>query len=228
MIWTCLELAVEESIQSHELHNVRTEASDCALFHGDEHLVVLRKPPNEVTVQGLAESSIGDSCRDSQIGEESVSSQAVLNHGTVTQKCHFRPFQQDSSLSDLNSQQFFQYHKSFLHDDSMMSVFETYLDWDALVVRREFDADSVASWVPETTGSVVNSSCSCYNVEKLGFVSRCHDNHVRQAGHVGHVECTAVCWSIGSDETSTVHCEANRQFLQIHIVDNLRMHHHER
>lgn len=100
----------------------------------------------------------------------------------------------------------------------------TNLDWDALVVDRELDADSVASWVPETTGSVVNSSCSRHYVEKLSFVGRCHDNHVRQAGHVGHVECTTVSWSIGSHETSTVHCEANRQFLQIHVVDYLRIH----
>jgi hypothetical protein len=59
------------------------------------------------------------------------------------------------------------------------------------------------------------------HVDQFGLVRRGHDDHVGQAGQIGHVERPGVGRPVGADEPGAVDGKAHRQVLERHVVDHL-------
>lgn len=85
-----------------------------------------------------------------------------------------------------------------------------YLKGSALVVRRKGDADTIPSWESEAARPIIYSCGRGDHVHELGLVRWCHDDHVRQASHVGDVESAAVSWPVRTHKTGSVQSKPNR------------------
>ena len=58
-------------------------------------------------------------------------------------------------------------------------------------------------------------------MHQFGFIRRCHDDHVRQAGEIGDIECAAMGLPVSADIPGAIHGKPNRQVLECDVMHDL-------
>ncbi len=152
-----------------------------------------REPADQILVERLCETRVGDGGRQAERGELVGGLEAVGKPRAERQDGDGGTLAHDAAAADLER--------------------------NADV--GEFDADAFAARIAQRARPVIDDDGGRDHVAKLGLVGRGHDDEVRQAAEVGEIEGAGVGRTVGTDEAGAVEREADREFLDGDVVHDL-------
>ncbi len=155
--------------------------------------MLAREAADQVRVEGLGEAGVGHR-RAEALGAEILGRhQAFLQTRTEIQDGNLGALANDPALADFQRR----------------------------ALRRQLDADALAARIAEGRRPVVDCGGRRHHVHQFQLVGRRHDDEVRQASEIGHVEGTRMGGAVGADQSRPIDGEPHRQLLQGNVVHDL-------
>ena len=155
--------------------------------------MLAREPKQQVGIERLRETGIGNRGRKSKRGKLVGRLEAFGEPGTEREQRHLGAFAQYASLADLERPAF----------------------------RRHRHAHALAARIAQRGWTIVDGGGGRHHVYEVGLVRRRHDHEARQTAEIGHVEGARMGRAIGADQPRAVHGEAHGQALDGDVVHHL-------
>mmetsp|Transcript_24726 Transcript_24726/g.52431 ORF Transcript_24726/g.52431 Transcript_24726/m.52431 type:complete len:542 (+) Transcript_24726:145-1770(+) len=231
---------IERSIQGQEVQHMIAKSTNASLLNGNYDSVILCQIPNQINIKRLHESRVSHSHRKigirflhlisgleglgetSSKGEDSDaiflllsarSSSRELRVGTAIGRWLFGHGTHSSWQPDKTS-------LSNFHRNTLGRNFPI-LQIIPKQILQLLRTISNSPWIPQHSRSIIKLSTGHDHIPQFNLITGAHNSQVGDASQVCQIITSVMCWSVISNNTSTIQNHSNRQILNGYIMHHL-------
>eukprot|EP01033_Poteriospumella_lacustris_P022124 gene22124-gene22114 len=188
-----LEAAVQKAVTGEEVQHKGAEAAHGPFLHRQQRLMLPGQMTNQVLVQRLGESRVGDCGREAHGAELVLSDQAFGQPRAEGQKRDARTLPNQPTAPDLQRRR----------------------------DGRDRDAGPLSARVADRARALIEQSLRRHHAGEFRLIRRGHHDKARQGAEIADVEGPGVGGAVCADEPRPVEGEAHRPLLDRHVVHDL-------